>query len=915
MPKKRPGPKFSKSTKQQLAEDAGFICSNPDCSKGTALGPTDYGARSKIGDAAHICGAQPGATRYNPDQTDVERAAKENGIFLCVECHDKIDADEQKYPAQLLHSWKQRHAQYISTGQDTEERKAGRLVLANLEEVLPMWCRESEARSRSLLSPFRLHPDTAKQLMESISIPENLEYTLRQAMEAEIGDKKRVILLTGDAGSGKSTYLGNVFRVLIRQFESVSTSRIPIMIQGLREDETLQYAIRERATLLGIKHLKAALICVDKLDELEPRTLRTALGEAEALTHSGDMIFLFATRPVLDAELPATTLPVPSLSTEDILRIASYSAQREVNEYEYSPQSIATKELLRRPLFALLFGFWLQRSPEYENISGTRLLAYLIEQVFSTFEGNRHQDASNILHRLAIASTDRGGEAVPIREVSSIEKRSLLTRTGLVTLDNGNLSFAIPLLTQWYGAEALLEGAILLEDILVSPKRSELWKYAIVFALIRGGGEDRQIFLSILTEHSPALASECILRAVSGFDIEPRRVLSWRTEAESLLHSLAAWSNGIGPLNRLLEPIESDRSIPSIVYIPFSVNSGIPPESEDGMTYHWTNASTTGETPLAIKGDVELLGDSHPMSPQKFYAIRGNTVPDLWAWTMTLDNLRSSLKDLIKNRVFSLSSSTDLDLEELWRHARRFVGLHWYQLMPVTRLAIQSKLDQHKRWAPDYRPSRRSRYSGEKSLIYEEWFLSRFVELECDFGDPWGDRIDTREASSSWKEYSTEQIIRRVELIFGAAISSYKSIVDQFFPKFVSRLLRYAELPVHLHVLISDRTLSEAKLLLTYYALPLPANANSIISASIDKSDHAYKNIIDDLNNRARQYQNCVSGRTDFYWNGRFSQQGFTLSTTDITPVSDLVYRWLSDDLLRVGWLSGRLKDEGFGTA
>lgn len=62
-----------------------------------------------IGEAAHILGAQLGSARYDGAMSDATRSAITNGIWLCRNCHGKIDRDAAKYPAELLFAWRKDH--------------------------------------------------------------------------------------------------------------------------------------------------------------------------------------------------------------------------------------------------------------------------------------------------------------------------------------------------------------------------------------------------------------------------------------------------------------------------------------------------------------------------------------------------------------------------------------------------------------------------------------------------------------------------------------------------------------------------------------------------------------------------------------------------------------------------------------
>jgi len=102
-------PDFPRSSVETLARRAGFFCSNPSCGALTT-GPTvDPTSAVLIGEAAHIYGARPGTARYLAHMTDAARAEITNGLWLCRNCHRVIDADELRYPPELLFVWRTEH--------------------------------------------------------------------------------------------------------------------------------------------------------------------------------------------------------------------------------------------------------------------------------------------------------------------------------------------------------------------------------------------------------------------------------------------------------------------------------------------------------------------------------------------------------------------------------------------------------------------------------------------------------------------------------------------------------------------------------------------------------------------------------------------------------------------------------------
>jgi hypothetical protein len=98
------------------------------------VGPnSDPERATTIGEAAHIYGARPGSKRFNPDETESARSAITNGIWLCRNCHGRVDADEQQYTSNVLFAWRELHEQFVqaelgsSTDRFLGERQAAAL--------------------------------------------------------------------------------------------------------------------------------------------------------------------------------------------------------------------------------------------------------------------------------------------------------------------------------------------------------------------------------------------------------------------------------------------------------------------------------------------------------------------------------------------------------------------------------------------------------------------------------------------------------------------------------------------------------------------------------------------------------------------------------------------------------------------
>lgn len=66
-----------------------------------------------IGENAHIYGEKPGAARYDASKDERYVNSETNLIFLCCNCHKKIDTDVDSYSAKYLFKLKYEHEMWV----------------------------------------------------------------------------------------------------------------------------------------------------------------------------------------------------------------------------------------------------------------------------------------------------------------------------------------------------------------------------------------------------------------------------------------------------------------------------------------------------------------------------------------------------------------------------------------------------------------------------------------------------------------------------------------------------------------------------------------------------------------------------------------------------------------------------------
>ena len=96
-------------TKVLLAFRNGDRCALPGCCRQLTVDDPNGQAPVVTGEAAHIAGEKPDAARYVSTMTDDERNHYNNLIYLCGDCHTRIDKQEDAFPIPMLQQIKADH--------------------------------------------------------------------------------------------------------------------------------------------------------------------------------------------------------------------------------------------------------------------------------------------------------------------------------------------------------------------------------------------------------------------------------------------------------------------------------------------------------------------------------------------------------------------------------------------------------------------------------------------------------------------------------------------------------------------------------------------------------------------------------------------------------------------------------------
>jgi hypothetical protein len=163
---------FSAKVKRLLGDRVAWKCSYPNCGQIT-IGPdlNNPGKKINNGVAAHICAAAKGGPRYKLEMSPEQRASYDNGIWMCRNHGNLIDAVDSSHPEETLREWKK----------DAESRALEALKypapagdLASLRELNVLRHREMYPQSFDDLGCFHLYSSDGAFLLSNGNVADIL---------------------------------------------------------------------------------------------------------------------------------------------------------------------------------------------------------------------------------------------------------------------------------------------------------------------------------------------------------------------------------------------------------------------------------------------------------------------------------------------------------------------------------------------------------------------------------------------------------------------------------------------------------------------------------------------------------------------------------------------------------------------
>lgn len=591
-----------------------------------------------------------------------------------------------------------------------------------------------------------------------------------------IAISRPLTVVSGAMGVGKTTELERIHRVAIDRALEEPNAPIPVFLQAREVGSSpLLAAVSVHTEGLGDPSRVGAHLIIDGLDEagVQITDLTSRIASLQAEWPNSTVIL--GTRP--QATPPGLeTVVVEALTPE---------AAEELMEVIHPGVAIKwlrqeLTEVLCRPLFAIRFAL----NRRQGNLAGTshgQLIGSVGRQALDDI-GDTTDSTFGLLVRLACSVVDSGGRPVNVRSLRATPAQvAQLIRSRIVQAVDGNASFQLAALTEWFAATALLRDPSMLTHSVSSELSAHRWRYVFVQALLQGSANEVDNVMSTLLSHTPATAAWVHHEArTPRFERRSTPPAASVQEAGARIRRAAEswlepWSNRLGwSIN--------DGELPTL---------GVSMDDQHLVTAWLLQSGATLDRVVPLSPDVHPLANSNsPWAGAKSGSPRNG---ENWPWDWTRDQFQRTIDGYFQGRELLV----DIDLcwpELAWDFAHHMLGRgSRVQSRPVRRSDLEAEISKHRALVGPGEA-----YIGRRR---EDWSLTEGEAFVADLArrgvseirSPWPPANTRGESTCFW--WTTEQLLARLRQATKTALDVYQAIVDRYIPAMAQELHIYQLLP------------------------------------------------------------------------------------------------------------------------
>ena len=744
-------------------------------------------------------------------------------------------------------------------------------------EEIPRLLRESRARCIERWQGTGVSRELAAALADdsAVGVPQE---------DIRPSTSRPFVVLVGDFGAGKSLQTERLYQEALRRCLNDRNAPIPIHIELFPNRLPHLSELRSRAVSLGDVESVGAAVFIERSDEG---------GQAHALD-------CLALGRRITAAWPSTTVVMPTrqmsafADTPEVIHASLLSKTEacalvsRVSGYPFREQdrwrwSGTLEGALRRPLFAILVGLYLQTEREQnEYLSAGELIGRVVTQAL---QRNRRDltDAERLLSKLGVESVDAAGEFIHYGRIGSLLEMEALFGSGLVSRRGDKFGFSIPVIGQWFAAQAVIKRQTSVKAIISDRRRADLWRYP--FSIVAASSDDQIVneLLEQLTVNDPGFAAMVLDDAVgqafgrrsSQSDISPNC-------EEGLQKAWSGWIGGVGNLSAIADALD-DRGHPLTVRAS---------QEQRRLSIYWYENCSENLTNV----DGHALGWSW-----RYVSLDDQSGQPAWPWQFMLDTLKGSIRKSLCGHSIPNDDSNPLSVEAVWAGALELAGHGCLYPGPLQVDDIERAL----RKLPGQATHIRIYEYGDMDVSIIRRAIRRLKEAGItELRSP----TPTRDITSPtdgwvWSFYTESRLLERTRVVYELALAGYAYMVEHWFVALRSRMWHSATFPVRFKGILTPSSLRRGggdfgeHPRLDYWFEPLPFGTKSQVEIVLAPAPGF---LIDDFDETAlRLLRQMRPDAANWIWSGKGST---ALRVFGACPATDIAYDWIALDLERLKW-------------
>ncbi|HEV7772851.1 MAG TPA: hypothetical protein VGO48_06140 [Conexibacter sp.] len=693
-----------------------------------------------------------------------------------------------------------------------------------------------------------------------------------------------VVVLSGEMGAGKSLCAERHLQRALQVLRENGSPPVPVWLRAKEVQGGLRAAVKAACDGIGDPRVRGASIVIDGIDEVGSDLGAAMLDEAREVAFTWPTTtILLTTRPLSSLRGVEELRLMPALEDDEAWEIVERVAGHEVPLGARHGLPKQVLDSMRRPLFALIYGIWQRQRQHGQPRSQGDLLAFFGERI----ERQTGRNLREVLIRLSVASVRRELDGVPAADVGSASEVQSLLDAGVVTERSGDIVPGLPVLAQWFAAQALLEQRVTISEILERLDDIDLWRYPLALAVATGSSAKASGLLDPLMREVPGFAFVVIDEALPSVALDGTPAPPWEEAGAAMRQALEAIAVGISPLETATLPVDQAGRLLSL---------GVRSSGQHVDYSFWHGRDERPPLfPLTLD-DLRTPGPEFPVSG--FSAVGSGAA---WAWRWARDQLKRELDSQIKQRAFDLPECEPWIAERIWAAAIALAGVSDLRVDRLEIAPLREEIEEIVRDARSMGAQRATFQRDSRPEFDAFWFATELGERldrgETELRSPLP-RADVSNSKGGMVGmfFSDEQLVALATAMYENALAIYQALVARWFGKLGHRLCLNAMLPARfVGRVIINRTEREGRF---DYGLPYVEGEFEVQDIGAESSaGFAIGERSRDLWESSEQYERLLHMRPDAArwitaWRG-----GSYFRPGDIEASSKLAYTWLHRDL------------------